>query len=466
MGPGHALHSGHNFPRNQDQLEPLEAGSVMTPQRLATIADACREFALPGLVVVWLVAFGAAGFVKSSAVPAVNRVAPSLTANAEVAVTRSIKATDKTADQPQAVFAAAPLAIAAELAPAVPLGTSPELASANAEVALVDKPASTLAAEPATTGAAADTKQASPADKQALSTEKQAAPEEKPLVVASVGDPSEIMPPETSSSQIATTSPPTPSAKPVMDTTEILDECYVAEACIDRYLWALYQRTPKEDSVKEQDRQQVTVKRKGKMVTVTRSVTKVVDEDFGWKDPKAADHAGMSMTDYVIGGMDKDFKLRLFHLLLAAEQAGLTPGITSAFRDDYRQSIASGLKAASDRSYHGGSSRGGYGHGLAADIVSVKGDTRAQRLLSSDVLWNWVDKHGKEYGVGRPYHDRDPPHVGPIDGTEYVSRHSGRRTASAERRRAAAPAQQAAGATAKRQNNARSAPPPRRGDAT
>ncbi len=447
----------------------------MTPQRLATIAGACREFALPGLVVVWLVAFGATSFVKTGASPVVNRVAPSLAANAEVAVTRSAIAPDK----PQPVFAAASLASAAELAPAVPLGPSPELASLNADVALVDKPARAQAAEPVTTGATADTTK-SPSEEGAESEEKQVAPEEKAsseqrpstaeekaLVVASVGDPSEIMPPETSSSQIATTSPPTPTALPALDTTEILDECYVAEACVDRYLWALYQRTPKEDSVKEQDRQQVTVKRKGKMVTVTRSVTRVVDEDFGWKDPKAADHAGMSMTDYVIGGMDKEFKFRLFRLLLAAEQAGLTPGITSAFRDDYRQSIASGLKAASDRSYHGGSSRGGYGHGLAADIVSVKGDTRAQRLLSSDVLWNWVDKHGKEYGIGRPYHDRDPPHVGPIDGTEYVSRHSGRRTASAEpRKRAAAHAQQASGATtAKRQSNARSAPP-RRGDAT
>jgi hypothetical protein len=37
---------------------------------------------------------------------------------------------------------------------------------------------------------------------------------------------------------------------------------------------------------------------------------------------------------------------------------------TSAFRDDYRQSIASGPKSAIDRSYHGGSFRGGYVTGL------------------------------------------------------------------------------------------------------
>jgi hypothetical protein len=192
------------------------------------------------------------------------------------------------------------------------------------------------------------------------------------------------------------------------------------DACIDRYLWAIYQKTPKEDSVKEQDQQKVMVKRKGKTVAVTRTVTRLVDEDFSWKDPKAADKAGMSMMDYVFGGMDRDFKLRLFHMLYAAEQAGLSPGITSGFRDDYRQSIASGLKAATDRSYHGGSFRGGYGHGLAADVVSTNGATRAQRLGSTEILWSWIDAHGKEFGIGRPYLDRDPPHVAPIDGKEYA----------------------------------------------
>ena len=135
------------------------------------------------------------------------------------------------------------------------------------------------------------------------------------------------------------------------------------------------------------------------MVTVARTFTKLVDEDFGWKDPKAAARAGMSIMDYVIGGMDRRFKLKLFHTLHAAEAAGLSPGITSAFRDDYRQSIAGGLKAASNRSYHGGSSRGGYGHGLAADIVSVHGETRDERWASSEKLWKWVDAHGRDFGM-------------------------------------------------------------------
>ena len=192
-------------------------------------------------------------------------------------------------------------------------------------------------------------------------------------------DSSQMPPPESPPVQVATASTPDPvpnDVKEAASSIEILDECLVADICIDRYLWALYQRTPKEDTIKVHERRKVTVKRKGKTVTVTKSFTRLVDEDFTWKDPKAAEKAGMPMMDYVIGGMDRNFKLKLFHTLRAAEEAGLSPGITSAFRDDYRQSIASGLKAATDRSYHGGSFRGGYGHGLAADVVSVKGETR------------------------------------------------------------------------------------------
>jgi hypothetical protein len=212
--------------------------------------------------------------------------------------------------------------------------------------------------------------------------------------------------------------------------SEIVDECLVLDICVDRYLWALYQRTPKEDTIKEFERRKVAIKRKGRMVTVTRTFTKLVDEDFNWKDPKAAERAGMSMMNYVIGGMDRSFKLKLFHTLRAAEAAGHSPGITSAFRDDYRQSIASGLKAASNRSYHGGSLRGGYGHGLAADVVSVEGGTRNQRFASSEKFWKWVDAHGKEFGIGRPYLDRDPPHVAPVDGQEYAKHNRGTKQAA------------------------------------
>jgi hypothetical protein len=163
----------------------------------------------------------------------------------------------------------------------------------------------------------------------------------------------------------------------------------------------------------------------------------------------------MPMIDYVIGGMDRSFKLKLFYMLQAAENAGLRPGITSAFRDDYRQSIAAGLKAASNRSYHGGSLRGGYGHGLAADIVSVNGANRAQRWTSTEAFWKWVDANGRQFGIGRPYLGHDPPHVGPIDGQEYVSRRGGAKAADVKKRDRQA-ATQAKPSAAKRPIAARS----------
>jgi hypothetical protein len=253
-----------------------------------------------------------------------------------------------------------------------------------------------------------------------------ASDEPESSVEVALAHPPQMQPPETPPVQVATASTPDPvldDTKEAVSSIEIHEECLVADICIDRFLWALYQRTLKEDTTKVHERRKVTVKRKGKTVTVTKSFIKLVDNDFTWKDPKAAERLGMPMMDYVIGGMDRRFKLKLFHTLHAAEQAGLSPGITSAFRDDYRQSIASGLKAAADRSFHGGSSRGGYGHGLAADVVSVKGGTRAQRWVSSEKLWKWIDANGKQFGIGRPYLDRDPPHLAPIDGREYAAHH-------------------------------------------
>jgi hypothetical protein len=213
--------------------------------------------------------------------------------------------------------------------------------------------------------------------------------------------------------------------KPAARVIETPNECFVPEICIDDYLWSFYERTPKVDTNKVTARIKSTVKKKGKTRTVIKTITKYVVADFTWKDPIAAQRAGMSVKAYVIGGMDRRFKLKLYHALRAMDDAGLMPGITSAFRDDYRQAIASGNKAASDSSYHGGSRRGGYGHGLAADLVSVKGETRLERFASSLELWKWIDAHEMELGIGRPYLQRDPPHVGPIHGQEYAAKRGG-----------------------------------------
>jgi hypothetical protein len=269
---------------------------------------------------------------------------------------------------------------------------------------------------------------------------------EAPAVEAALPD-SQPTPPETRGRLVSLFRPepenedPQPVARPI----ETLDECLVIDVCIDEYLWSLYERTPKVDTNKVTERLKTTVKtKKGKTRTVTKTITKYVVADFTWKDPIAAQRVGMSLKDYVIGGMDRRFKLKLFRALRAMDDAGHMPGITSAFRDDYRQSIAAGNKAASDSSFHGGSRRGGYGHGLAIDLVSVKGETRLQRFASSEVLWKWVDAHEKELGVGRPYLDRDPPHVTPIDGREYAAKRGGR------------PAVQKAGLSAKKTQAAKS----------
>jgi len=215
-----------------------------------------------------------------------------------------------------------------------------------------------------------------------------------------------------------------PLAEPEVNVSplEASDECVLSEECIDQYLWSVYERARKVDTIKVQEQIKTTVKKNGKSRTVTKTVTKFVNEDFTWKDPDAAEKVGMSVAQYVIGGMDRAFKARLYHLFRALDDAGLAPGMTSGFRDDYRQSITNGHKAATGNSYHGGSRRGGYGQGLAADIVSVKGETRSERSISSQIMWKWIDAHGKEYGIGRPYLDKDPPHIAPIDGKEYADK--------------------------------------------
>ena len=302
----------------------------------------------------------------------------------------------------------------------------------NAAAPIVDHPTPIVVAEPvAPQPAAIDSVAAGSADTKATDGSEPAATavttttsdKAEATVETALTDPAQVLLPAAEPLQVSTASTPDPAprdANKALNSVEILDECWVVAACVDRYLWALYQRAPKEDTIKVPEQSKMEVKKRGKMVTVTRTVTRLVDEDFAWKDPKAAARAGMPMMDYVIGGVTPSFKLKLFHVLYAAEQAGLSPGITSAFRDDYRQSIASGLAAASNRSYHGGSLRGGYGHGLAADVVSVDGATRDERWAASERLWKWIDAHGKEFGVGRPYLDRDPAHLAPIDGQEYA----------------------------------------------
>jgi hypothetical protein len=146
---------------------------------------------------------------------------------------------------------------------------------------------------------------------------------------------------------------------------------------VDQYLWDVYQRKPvKSDS----------------------------SGDFTWKDQAAAKRLGMSLRSYVISGMDADFREQLYHAGHAMDASGLRWSMLSAFRDDYRQSLATGFKARGGNSLHGGSrATGGYGHGRAIDIASADGEGEA--------IWHWIDAHGAKYGLLRPMTRIDPAHI-------------------------------------------------------
>jgi len=153
--------------------------------------------------------------------------------------------------------------------------------------------------------------------------------------------------------------------------TVVLDE-------IDDYLWEVYQRSPiKKDS----------------------------SGDFTWKDPAAANRMGLSLQDYVIGGMDPGFREQLYNAGRAMDADGIHWSMLSAFRDDYRQRLAAGFKARVGNSLHGGSRRtGGYGRGRAVDVTAAEG-------TNAEDVWKWIDAHGAKYGLSRPMPDNDPAHI-------------------------------------------------------
>jgi len=156
--------------------------------------------------------------------------------------------------------------------------------------------------------------------------------------------------------------------------------------------------------------------------------------DFVWKDPQAAAHAGMQLRHYLFAGLEEGFEVRAYWLARTLAYFDYRVGITSAFRDDYRQGlIRHGIKAAVGKSFHGGSRRGGFGNGRAIDLVSL-GGSRKEVLKKSATLWAAIDRLGPRFGLGRPYGDRDPPHVAPLSSPEFaVAGHYRRHTLSARR---------------------------------
>jgi hypothetical protein len=152
---------------------------------------------------------------------------------------------------------------------------------------------------------------------------------------------------------------------------------------IDQYLWSVYERSgTKRDST----------------------------GDFTWKDEAAAARLGLNINEYVISGMDPDFRELLYDLGHAMDAAGIDWTILSAFRDDYRQGLAAGFKAHRGFSFHGGSiATGGYGHGCAADLEAADGKNE-----SNETMWKWLDQHGEQFGIRRPMRQIDPAHVQPV----------------------------------------------------
>jgi hypothetical protein len=132
--------------------------------------------------------------------------------------------------------------------------------------------------------------------------------------------------------------------------------------------------------------------------------------DFSWKDGAAAARVERSVCDYAINGMHPDLRELLYVLGHKADAAGINWSMLSAFRDDYRQSIASGLKAEPCGSWHGGSCKTkGWGDGRAADLWIA--DDNGYPVEDASPLLELIDKLGPSLGLSRPLRGADPPHV-------------------------------------------------------
>src|SRR5947208_10403147 len=239
-------------------------GRIMDPWRLATRAqrriNTLAGLALASCVRAWLAGFGSAPIERVSA-SAENAGAVSILERREPSLIASTALTD----MPQAIVAAN--AAGSSLEAAAATQSAPEKATDT--TASLDEP------KPVVVASLPDPSQAFPPEAPSAGSATAGTPdpapekvtdttasvdEPKSFVVASLTDPSQVFPPE----EVAT-APDT--AVPAVSTIEINEECLVVEICIDRYLWALYERAPKVDAIALHERKKVTMKRKGKTVT-------------------------------------------------------------------------------------------------------------------------------------------------------------------------------------------------------
>ena len=182
------------------------------------------------------------------------------------------------------------------------------------------------------------------------------------------------------------------------------------QICVDRYhLVTLYERT-REGRCRSRcaDRTEgARLRRSGKTRTVvTKAITKVVDEDFAWKDPKGGGTGrDVDRMDYVIGGMDREFQgdARITRFARST-MPGLMPGYNERIPRRLSASRSpAGLKAAkrpvlSRRQLPrrlwpraGGRHRERKGR-----------DAWAATAFELKSCGNGLDAHGEEYGVRAP----------------------------------------------------------------
>ena len=109
--------------------------------------------------------------------------------------------------------------------------------------------------------------------------EELAEPEEREATLA---DPLQIRASESPPVQIALLTPPDQVHHDAGDEPKDIktaDECLASELCIDQYLWSLYQRARKVDTIKVVEQKKASVVKKGKLQTIIQKVLKLVRED-------------------------------------------------------------------------------------------------------------------------------------------------------------------------------------------
>src|SRR5262249_6909621 len=85
-------------------------------------------------------------------------------------------------------------------------------------------------------------------------------PNETPIVKAAL--PVAMPTPATAAEPAATLATPDPEPARAQQAAAP-DDCVLSQSCIDQYLWSIYERTPKQDTITVSERVKVTVKNKG-----------------------------------------------------------------------------------------------------------------------------------------------------------------------------------------------------------